>query len=264
MSERPTALVTGASSGFGAEFARLLASEGYDVVLVARSGQAMEDLAQYLEERHGVEAIVIVKDLGTPGAPRAVMQNLRQRHHDRIDVLVNSAGFTQFGRFVDLDEMGMLELLGVNVTALVHLTRLVLPGMLERRKGIVVNLSSNAAFQPGPLMASYSASKAFVLNFSLALTEEVRGSGVTVTALCPGPTRTRFQARASMEDSKLVKARKLPSADDVVVWGWKQAKAGVPFAVHTTRWRAFAFGTRFIPRSAAARMAMRAQSKVGG
>jgi hypothetical protein len=134
--------------------------------------------------------------------------------------------------------------------------------MVERRHGIVVNLSSNAAFQPGPMMASYYASKAFVLNFSLALTEEVRGTGVTVTALCPGPTRTRFQARASMEDSKLVHGRKLPSADDVVAWGWRQAKAGRPFAVHTTRWRWFAFGTRFIPRSAAARMAMRAQSKV--
>jgi hypothetical protein len=264
MSERPTALITGASSGFGAEFVRLLASEGYDVVLVARSGQAMEDLAQYVEERHGVEAIVIPKDLGVPGSPHAVMQNLRQRHHDRIDVLINSAGFTQFGHFVDLDEAGMLELLGVNVTALAHLTHLVLPGMVARGRGIVVNLSSNAAFQPGPLMATYHASKAFVLNFSLALTEEVRGTGVTVTALCPGPTRTRFQARAAMEDSKLVKGRNLPSADDVVRWGWKLAKDGKPFAVHTSRWRLAAFGTRLLPRSTAARMAMRAQTKVGG
>jgi short-subunit dehydrogenase len=264
MSERPTALVTGASSGFGAEFVRVLASEGYDVVLVARSGQAMEDLAQYVEERHGVEAIVIPKDLGVPGAARAVMQNLRQRHHDRVDVLVNSAGFTQFGPFIDLDEPGMLELLGVDVMALAHLTRLVLPGMVERRRGIVVNLSSNAAFRPGPLMASYHASKAFVLNFSLALSEEVRGTGVTVTALCPGPTRTRFQQRAAMEHSKLVKGRALPSADDVVKWGWKKAKAGKPFAVHTTRWQMAAFGTRLMPRSTAARLALRAQSKVTG
>lgn len=263
MSERPTALVTGASSGFGAEFVRVLAAEGYDVVLVARSGQAMEDLAQYVEERHGVEAIVVVKDLGAPGAARAVMQNLRQRHHDRIDVLVNSAGFTQFGPFVDLDEAGMLELLGVNVTALTHLTRLVLPGMVERRSGIVVNLSSNAAFQPGPSMASYYASKAFVLHLSLALTEEVRGTGVTVTALCPGPTRTRFQARGAMEDSRLVRGRTLPTADDVVRWGWARAKAGRPFAVHGARWRAFAFGMRFIPRTTAARAAMRAQTRVG-
>jgi hypothetical protein len=263
MSERPTALVTGASSGFGAEFVRVLAAEGYDVVLVARSGQAMEDLAQYVEERHGVEAIVVVKDLGAPGAARAVMQNLRQRHHDRIDVLVNSAGFTQFGPFVDLDETGMLELLGVNVTALTHLTHLVLPGMVERRSGIVVNLSSNAAFQPGPMMASYYASKAFVLNLSLALTEEVRGTGVTVTALCPGPTRTRFQTRAGIEDSGLFRRRALPTADDVVRWGWAQAKAGRPFAVHGARWRAFAFGMRFIPRTTAARAAMRAQTRTG-
>ena len=263
MSEHPTALVTGASSGFGAEFVRLLASEGYDVVLVARSGQAMEDLAQYVEERHGVETIVIVTDLGGPGAARWVIQNLRQRHHDRIDVLVNSAGFTQFGKFTELDEAGMLELLNVNMVALTHMTRLVLPGMIERGRGIVINLSSNAAFQPGPLMASYYASKAYVLNLSIALAEEVRGTGVTVTALCPGPTRTRFQARAAMEDSKLVRGRKLPSADDVVKWGWKKAKAGRLFAVHTARWRTAAFGMRFLPRGTAARMVMRAQARSG-
>jgi uncharacterized protein len=264
MTERPTALVTGASSGFGAEFVRTLASEGHDVVLVARSGQAMEELAQYVEERYGVEAIVIVKDLGHPNAAREVIENLAQRRHDRIDVLVNSAGFTQFGAFAELPEDETLELLGVNIVALAHLTRLVLPGMLARGRGIVVNLSSNAAFQPGPMMASYYASKAFVLNFSLALTEEVRGSGVTVTALCPGPTRTGFQERADMHDSRLVHGRRLPNAAEVAEWGWAKAKAGVPMAVHGTKWRVAAVGTRFAPRTTLARMARRAQARVEG
>ena len=263
MGERPTALITGASSGFGADFVRMLAAEGHDVVLVARRGLPMEELAQDVEERHGVEAIVIPKDLGRPNAARDVLENLRQRRHDRIDVLVNSAGFTQFGSFAELPEDEMLELLNVNTVALTQLTRLVLPGMLERRRGIVVNMSSNAAFQPGPLMASYYASKAFVLNFSLALSEEVRGSGVTVTALCPGPTRTGFQTRAQMEDSKLVQGRKLPSALEVVEWGWAQAKAGKPMAIHTTRWQASALMTRFLPRTTAARMAKNAQARVG-
>jgi short-subunit dehydrogenase len=261
LTERRTALVTGASSGFGEEFVRLLATEGYDVVLVARSGQAMEDLAQYVEERYGVETIVIVKDLGATGAAHDVIDNLRQRHHDRVDVLVNNAGFTQFGKFAELPEAEMLELLGVNVVALTALTRLLLPGMVERGRGIVINMASNAAFQPGPLMASYYASKSYVLQLSIALAEEVRGTGVTVTALCPGPTDTGFQTRAAMEDSKLVQGRRLPDPAEVVAWGWRQAQAGKPFAVHGARWRAAALGTRLLPRSTAARLAMRAQRR---
>ena len=155
-----------------------------------------------------------------------------------IDVLVNNAGFNLFGLFVELSEHEMVEQLNVNVVTLMQLTRLLLPGMLERRRGIVVNVASNAAFQAGPLMASYYASKAFVLNFSLAVTEEVRGSGVTVTALCPGPMATGFQERASMEDSKLVVGQKLPSAAEVVAWGWPEAKRGRPMAVHTARRKA--------------------------
>ena len=264
MTERGTALVTGASSGLGAEFVRLLASEGYDVVLVARSGQAMEELAQYVEERFGIEAIVIPKDLGATGAARDVLDNLRQRHHGRVDVLVNNAGFTQFGLFAELPEGDLLELLGVNVVALTAFTRLLLPGMVERGRGIVINMASNAAFQPGPLMAAYYASKAYVLNLSIALAEEVRGTGVTVTALCPGPTETGFQARGEIHDSKLIQGRELASSEEVVRWGWARAKKGVPFAVHGARWRVAAFGTRLLPRPAAARFAMRAQRRVEG
>ncbi len=256
-------MITGASSGFGAAFAAKLAAEGHDLVLVARRGQAMAELARSVEERYGVEAIVLPKDLGEPDAARDVMEDLRRRQHDRIDVLINSAGFTQFGRFAELPEDETIELLQVNIVTLVHLTRLVLPGMLERRRGVVVNLSSNAAFQPGPLMASYYASKAFVLDFSIAVAREVKGSGVTVTALCPGPTATGFQARAEMEDSKLVAGKDLPTPGEVVDWGWALAKAGKPFAVHTTRWKAFALGTRLLPKTVAARIAMESQERTG-
>jgi short-subunit dehydrogenase len=262
VSERRTAMITGASGGIGAEFARLLAGQGYDVVLTARSGEPMAELARYVEERFGVEAIVLPKDLGVPGAAPELLENLAQRHHGRIDVLVNSAGFTQLGPFSQTDEAEMLEQVRVNMETLTHLTRLILPGMIERGRGIVVNLSSNAAFLPGPGMAVYYATKAYVLSLSLALAEELRGSGVTVTALCPGPTASGFQSRGRMQDVRLVKGRRLPSATDVAVWGWEQAQRGRPYAVHRPQWRAGAFATRFLPRSTAARFAASAHERV--
>lgn len=261
MSRRGTALVTGASSGIGLAFTRLLAREGYDLVMVARSGAAMEEVAQELEERHGIAATVLAKDLARANAAHELLENLAQRHLT-IDVLVNSAGFNQFARFVESDEDVMLDLLQVNIVALTQLTRGLLPSMVLRRRGMVINLSSNAAFQPGPQMAAYYASKAYVLNLSLALTEEVRGTGVTVTALCPGPTATGFQARAKMEDSKLVAGREIASAAEVAAWGLEMAERGRPFAVHGARWQGFAFATRLLPRSTAARMALRAQERV--
>ena len=261
MSGRGTALVTGASSGIGLGFTRLLARDGYDVVMVARSGAAMAETAQELEERHGITATVLPKDLSGEHAVHDVLDNLAQRHLT-IDVLVNSAGFNQFARFVESDEDVMLELLRVNVVALTQLTRGLLPAMVLRRRGMVINLSSNAAFQPGPQMACYYASKVYVLNLSLALTEEVRGTGVTVTALCPGPTATGFQARAEMEDSKLVAGREIASAAEVAAWGYEVAKRGKPLAVHGARWQGFAFATRLLPRSTAAKLALRSQERV--
>lgn len=261
MSERPTALVTGASSGLGMELARLLAGAGHDLVLVGRSGAPMEELARYAEERFGVETTVLPKDLAHPGAAGEIADGVAARGIG-VDVLVNSAGFTQLVPFTESDEAMMLALLRVNMEATTQLTRRLLPGMVARGRGRVVNLASNAAFQPGPGMACYYASKAYVLNFSIALHEEVRGSGVTVTALCPGPTASGFQARAAMEDARLVKGKRLPSAAEVAEWGWAKALKGVPFAVHGIRWRSFAFGTRFLPRPLAARIAARANERI--
>ena len=260
MTARPIALVTGASGGLGLELAKILAADGHDVVLVARSAEALHALADSLERQHGVIARAFPTDLAQPDAGPALARDLEARGL-HVDVLVNNAGFTLYGPFDRNDERTLSDLVRVNIEALTTLTRSLLPGMLERRRGMVVNMASNAAFQPGPLMAAYYASKAYVLSFSLALTEEVRGSGVSVTALCPGPTATGFQARGGMDDSKLVAGRGLPSAHSVAAWGYAQAKRGRPFAVHGPRWRAFAFGTRFVPRSVAARMAMRSQER---
>ncbi len=259
---RRTALVTGASSGFGRELARLFAADGFDVVLVARSAAVLEELAREIGERHGVGTHVLPFDLASDDAPARLVDELALRGI-AVDALVNSAGFNQFGPFADSDVRTMLDLLHVNVAALTHLTRLVLPGMIDRRWGRVVNLASNAAFQPGPLMAVYYASKAYVLSLSIALAEEVRGTGVSVTALCPGPTATRFQAVAGMEDSRLVAGRRLPSAAEVAARGFEAVKRGRPFVVDGARWRAFAFATRLLPRPTAARMVMRAQRSVG-
>jgi len=258
---RRTALVTGASSGIGAELAKRFAADGFDVALVARTGAALEELAQEIEERHAVGTHVVPMDLARVDAPTDLFTELRSRGV-RVDALVNSAGFNQFAPFVESDERRMLDLLALNVRSLTHLTRLVLPGMVERRWGRVVNLSSNAAFQPGPLMAVYYASKAYVLSLSIALAEELRGTGVTVTALCPGPTASGFQAAASMEDSKLLAGRRLASTAEVAAWGYAAVKRGKPFAVQGARWQTVAFATRFLPRATAARMAMRAQERV--
>ncbi len=198
MKPRAAALVTGASSGIGYELAKLLAREGHDLALVARSAAALERLAETVREDFGIRAEVLVADLADPDSPEAIRDRLDAAGF-RVDLLINNAGFGTLGEFAISDVGSQMDMVQVNVSAVTHLTRLFLPGMLERGSGRILNVASTAAFQPGPLMAVYFASKAFVLSFSEALAEEVRGTGVTVTALCPGPTPTGFQKRAAME-----------------------------------------------------------------
>ncbi|MET9341372.1 SDR family oxidoreductase [Nonomuraea sp. NPDC003804] len=184
-----TALVTGASSGIGAEFARQLAARGHDLVLVARSVERMEALAAELADRHGVAVEVIGQDLSAPDAAARVAERVQGR---RIDLLVNNAGFGTAGRFQDLSPEREHDELMVNVVALVGLTHALVPGMLARGEGAVVNVGSTAGFNVAPYFATYGASKAFVLNFSLALWSELRGTGVKVLAVTPGPVETPF------------------------------------------------------------------------
>ena len=202
----PTALVTGASSGIGLELATLLAKNRHGVVLVARGKDRLDGIARGLTEEFGVAATVLPADLADPAAPLDVFLTLAERKV-AIDVLVNDAGFGVYGFFADTPLEKELAMIQVNVTALTHLTKLFLPGMLERRRGRILNVASTAAFQPGPLMAVYYATKAYVLSFSEALGNETAGSGVTVTALCPGPTLTHFQRRADFK-----RPRPLPGA----------------------------------------------------
>jgi len=261
MSHRRTAMITGASSGFGAEFARLFARDGFDLVLVARSGAKMEEQAQLLDELFGGTTIVLPKDLSRAHAVGELVDDLVRRGVT-IDVLVNNAGFAQYGPFAEAEPAELIDMLEVNVVALTELTRALLPGMVERGWGRIVNLGSVGSFAPAPMTGAYAATKAFVLSFSLALTEELKGTGVTVTALCPGPTATGFQARAEMADSKLIAGRRLDSADEVVRAGYRAMRNGRPFLVTGAKSRLFAFGSRFLPRTTAAKLAAGSQRRL--
>lgn len=258
---RKTALITGASGGIGEGLARECAAAGMNVVLVARSEDKLEALADRLSAEHGITATPIASDLSDADAP-ATLKDALDRDGIAVDVLINNAGFATFGPFIDSDAGEELEEIQLNVTSLTHLSRLFMPGMVERGWGRVMNVASTAAFQPGPLMAVYYATKAYVLSFSEALSEEMRGTGVKVTALCPGPTVTGFQTRAAMEDSKLVLGRKLPDAATVAAAGFKAMMAGKPVYIHGLRNRLLAHSIRFSPRAVVRPMVKRLQERV--
>lgn len=227
---RQTALVTGASSGIGRDLAGLFARDGHDLVLVARDSRRLAELADELQKLHDVRAHVLVADLSDTGAPLAIMRWLEER---RIhpDFLVNNAGFGGSGPFAQSDLAHELAMMQVNMVALTHLTKLVLPAMIAKRRGRILNVASTAAFQPGPLMAVYYATKAYVLSFSEALSNELRGSGVTVTALCPGPTRTGFQAEAKIEGSRLVRGPLMMESAAVARSGYRGMMRGKPVVI---------------------------------
>jgi len=199
------ALITGASSGFGAEFARLFAADGHDVVLVARRRDRLDALARELEAGGRTRAHVIELDLGKPDAVPTLMTTLEAQGLDGLEFLVNNAGFGTSGPFAQSDPAAEAQLIQVNVAALTALTRAVLPGMLARRRGRILNIGSTAGFQAGPDMATYYASKAFVNIFTEALAHELRGSGVTATVSCPGASATEFAAVAGTSKSWLFK-----------------------------------------------------------
>ena len=234
----PTALITGASSGIGLEIARILAAD-HDVVLAARSEAALRDLATEL----GGSARVVVADLSEPAGAAKLAAEVPE-----VSVLVNNAGFGDFGDFASAAPERIDQMIELNVGSVTRLSRAYLPAMLERGTGRIMNVASTAAFQPGPLMAVYYATKAYVLSFSEALAEETRGSGVTVTALCPGPTASGFQAGAAMEHSKLVNGKKLPSSASVAAFGVKAMNRGDVVAVPGFQNKVLAASVRFSPR----------------
>ena len=261
MSERPTALITGASSGFGVEFTRLFAADGYDVVMAARSDDAMQAVASEVRSRHPVEVDVIAIDLAKPGASADLASRLLGRNLI-VDALVNNAGFSTYGEFWRDDPATQSDLLAVNVVALTELSRLILPGMVERGRGRILNLGSVGSFSAAPMTAAYAATKAYVLSLSLAMADELRDSGVTVTCLCPGPTATGFQERAAMHDSALIRGKRLPGAREVAEAGFAAMKAGKPYVVTGATSKLFAFGSRFLPRTLTAQIAGRSQRRI--
>lgn len=247
---RPRALVTGASSGIGEALAEELARRGHDLVLVARRAEPMEALAARLREAHGVEATVDPRDL----LDREAATALAASHGDTVDVLVNNAGFGLNGEFATLSLERQTDMIELNVTALTRLSRLFLPGMLARGRGRILNVASTAAFQPGPYMSVYYATKAYVLSFSEALGEECRGRGVTVTALCPGPTKSGFQDEADLHGSRLLGRLPLMDVGTVARAGIAGMQRGQAIVIPGFMNSLMAFGVRFTPRAVVTRL----------
>jgi hypothetical protein len=242
---KPIALITGASQGIGRELARVFAAHQHDLVLVARDHQALQSLASELP---GTACTIVAMDLSLPGAAEKLFGDIKQKGLT-IEVLVNNAGFGDFGFFHETKLEKELNMIDLNVKALVTLTKLFGKEMVKRRAGKIMNLASTAAFQPGPLMAVYFATKHFVLAFSEAVANEWAPFQVGVTALCPGATESQFQAGAAMQASGLVKNKKLPSARAVAVFGYRALMEGRRVAIHGFRNRVMAWSVRLFPRN---------------
>ncbi|PWU08052.1 MAG: short-chain dehydrogenase [Verrucomicrobia bacterium] len=240
-------LVTGASSGIGRELARCFAADGSKLILVARKRDALNALADELRREFKSHIEVLPADLAEPAAPGRIFDYL-QAAGTKVDVLVNNAGFGAKGTFAELPLDRQMEMVRVNVTSLTHLTRLFLPGMISRRRGGVLNVASTASFQPGPGMAVYYATKAYVLWLTEAIAEELAETGVTVTALCPGPTVTNFFSAAGGVPSRYFE-RAAMSAEEVARIGHVAFRRGRVIAVAGFRNRLMAFSTRLAPRS---------------
>jgi uncharacterized protein len=248
MSSQPneTALITGASSGIGLELAHLFAANRSNLVLVARSREKLDSLADELRRLHGGDVLVLPKDLSDSAAPSEILAELTAWRVD-VDVLVNNAGFGEIGPVATVAPKTMMDMIQVNVASLAHLTRLFLPGMLGRRRGGILNVGSTAAFQPGPNMAVYYATKAFVLSFTEALAEELVGSGVTATCLSPGPTATQFGAVSGMEHCLAFKLGMM-DARKVAELGYRGFRQGKPLVITGLKNKLGAFSVRFLPR----------------
>jgi len=246
-SSTQTALITGASGGIGYELAKLFAKDHHNLVLVARSGDKLNQLAGELRGQFGVTVKTVALDLASaPGGK--ILFDLLEGEKLAIDVLVNNAGFGVFGEFAGMAEEEILGQVHLNVTALTLLTRLFLPGMLARRNGKIMNVASTAAFQPGSLMAVYYATKAYVLSFTEALANEVAGTGVIVSCFCPGATNTGFQRRAGMENSRLFKKIGAMSAEKVARDGYRGLMSGKTLVISGMQNWLVAESVRFAPR----------------
>ncbi len=247
MNKNQTALITGASSGIGLEFARLLASEGYNLVMVARDETQLLETKRKLEEAFDIDIRVITKDLSKHEIATEICNEL-EKEHIQIDVLINNAGVGLFGDFADTDWNRESDILQLNVVTLTHLTKLLIPQMIKRKHGHVLNVASTASFRPGPLMSVYCATKAYVLSLSQAIAKEVAGTGVSVTALCPGPTDTLFNETAGVQKAPLPGSQKIASPREVAEFGYRAMLRGNSVAIHGLKNRATVLIGKFLPR----------------
>jgi uncharacterized protein len=245
--QRRTSLITGASGGIGYELAKLFAQDHHNLVLVARSGAKLTQFADELQRQFGVSVKSIPLDLAAAPAPQFLFDQL-QREGVAVDILVNNAGYGKFGEFANMSLEEMLGQIQLNISALTCLTRLFLGPMLERRNGKIMNVASTAGFQPGPLMAVYYATKAYVISFSEALANELNGSGVSVTCFCPGATDTGFQKRAESESSRLFKQLGPMDAKMVARDGYRALMKGKGLVISGFRNWLLAESVRFTPR----------------
>ncbi|MDA0735343.1 MAG: SDR family oxidoreductase [Chloroflexi bacterium] len=243
-----TALITGATGGIGYETAKLFARDKYNLVLVARGEQRLKELGDELTKEYGITVMALAQDLAKLGASEEIFSNVQQQSIT-IDVLVNNAGFGSYGFFAESDLTKEMDMIQVNINALTHLTKLFLPGMLQRKSGKILNVASTAAFFPGPIMAVYYASKAYVLSFSEAIANELKGTGVTVTALCPGPTRTGFQSNAAVGNARLFESSQLMSAETVAKVGYKGLMRGKTVVIPGLTNQLMSLSPRFTPRN---------------
>jgi len=245
--QNQTALITGASTGIGRELSKLFAQDHYNLVLAARNGSRLTQFADELQKQFAITAKAFPIDLAAAAAPQFLLDQL-SRENVSVDILVNNAGFGKRGAFADVpvdESLGQIEL---NLTALTHLTKLFLSPMLERKSGKILNVASTAGFQPGPLMAVYYATKAYVISFSEALANELEGTGVSVTCLCPGATDTEFQKRAGTEDTRLLRTIRPMDAGVVARDGYQAMMKGKPLVISGFRNWLLAESLRVSPR----------------
>ncbi len=255
-----TALITGASAGFGAEFARIFAENGHNLVLAARRLDRMNVLAEDLRSKHKVEIRVLGKDLSKMEDVQSVYDIL-QKEKIRIDFLVNNAGLGDFGIFHEAKWEKHEQILDVNIKALTKLTYLFVKPMVENGFGKILNVASTAAFQPGPLMAIYYASKAYVLSFSEAVSNELSGTGVTVTILCPGASESEFLEVANLGESKLFTWKKIPTSKEVAEYGYREMMKDSMTVIPGFMNKAGAKAGKFVPRKLVLKIVRKIQEK---
>lgn len=255
-----TALITGASSGIGLELAKIHASKGDNLVLVARRKDKLEALKKELENTFNISAWVLEMDLSIINAAKEVY-NFTSKENITIDYLINNAGFGDYSLFHESNWNKQDKMLQLNITSLTQLCRLYLPEMISRGSGKIMNVASTAAFQPGPLMAVYYATKSYVLHFSEAIANEVKDKGITVTALCPGATESGFEEAAAVGESKIFKGKKLPSSLIVAQYGYKAMMKGKSVAIHGFMNKLMAYSVRFAPRALVVRVTRSVQEK---